>query len=280
MRQFRRKFTFRIYIWTVECITRKHQWGWFDHCRLINYHCASRLYRVLFYTKPECSAKQLLAADLSYCWLYPSKQAVDCFMLFAHLYYVLFSHLEHSVEQVLTANISARTAGAGRLLIAMSMNNLKSLTNARIQPVYKLNHVLHVAALFCWLCVVWLPWSADLVDIPSMRNNHWVVPLICMAVVVQVTLFTLVCRLLIERCLLTCIVPVTLPEKEKVERLLSVYAGLDDHASKSVNMIILQCMYLWSYCMIACTCMHCTVHTWCMCMYWYICCTESDFYFA
>ena len=102
-----------------------------------------------FIPNRNCSAKQLLAADLSYCWLYPSKQAVDYFMLFAHLYYVLFSHLEHSVEQVLTANISARTAGAGRLLIAMSMNNLKSPTNARIQPVYKLNRVLHVAALFC-----------------------------------------------------------------------------------------------------------------------------------
>ena len=32
------------------------------------------------------STEQLLAAaDLSYVWLYPSKQAVDCFMLFAHL---------------------------------------------------------------------------------------------------------------------------------------------------------------------------------------------------
>ena len=198
-------------------------------------------------------------------------------MLFAHLYYVLFSRLERSVEQVLTANISARTADASRLLIAMS---IRSPNNARIQPGYKLNHVL--AALLCWLCVVWLPWSTNSADTVSKYTlyNHWVVPLICMAAVVQVMLFTLVCRLLIERCLFTCIVPVTLPEKEKVERLLSVYAGLDDHASKSVNMIILQCMYLWSYCMIACTCMHCTVHTWCMCMYWYICCTKSDFYSA
>ena len=31
------------------------------------------------------SAEQLLAADLSYVWLYPSKQAVDRFMCFACL---------------------------------------------------------------------------------------------------------------------------------------------------------------------------------------------------
>ena len=33
----------------------------------------------------EHSAEQLLAADLSYIWLYPSKQAIDRFMLFARL---------------------------------------------------------------------------------------------------------------------------------------------------------------------------------------------------
>ena len=60
-------------------------------------------------------------------------------MLFVRLYCVLFSHLEHSVEQVLAADLSAHTAGTGRLLIMMSMNNLKSPTNARIQPGYKLN---------------------------------------------------------------------------------------------------------------------------------------------
>ena len=51
------------------------------HCKYTNYHRASRLYRVLFSTKLERSAEQLLAADLSYCWLYPSKQAIDRFML-------------------------------------------------------------------------------------------------------------------------------------------------------------------------------------------------------
>ena len=51
--------------------------------RHTNYHHTFHLYHVLFSTKPECLAEQLLAADLSYYWLYPSKQAVDCFMVFA-----------------------------------------------------------------------------------------------------------------------------------------------------------------------------------------------------
>ena len=76
------------------------------YCRYTNYHRASRLYRVLF-TKPERSAKWLLAVDLSYCWLYPSKQAINCFMLFACLDRVLFSRLKCSVEQVWTADLSA-----------------------------------------------------------------------------------------------------------------------------------------------------------------------------
>ena len=38
-------------------------------------------FRVLFSTKPECSAKHFLAVEFSYCWLYPGKQAVDYFML-------------------------------------------------------------------------------------------------------------------------------------------------------------------------------------------------------
>ena len=97
--------------------------------KLSLYFC---LYHVLFSTKLERSAKQLLAADSSYCCLYPSKQSIDRFMFFACLYSVLFSNLEHSVEQVLTVDLSAHTAGTGRLLITMSMNNLKSPTNARI----------------------------------------------------------------------------------------------------------------------------------------------------
>ena len=46
------------------------------------------------FTKLKHSAEQLLAADLSYCWLYPSKQAVDCFMLFARLDHVLLTNLK------------------------------------------------------------------------------------------------------------------------------------------------------------------------------------------
>ena len=92
-----------------------------------------------FMTKLECSTEQLLAADLSYCWLYPSKQAVDRFVLFVRLDHVLFSRLERSVEQVLTADLSARAVGAGRLLIARSMNNITGPTDARTEPGYKLN---------------------------------------------------------------------------------------------------------------------------------------------
>ena len=106
------------------------------HCRHTNNHCASHLYRVLFATKMGRSAKQLLAVD---CWLYPSKQAINRFMLFARLDRVLFSHLKWSVEQVLTADLSACAVGTGRLLIARSMNNITGPTDARTEPGYKLN---------------------------------------------------------------------------------------------------------------------------------------------
>ena len=109
------------------------------HCWHTNYRHASCLYRVLYSTKPERSAKQLLAADLSYCWLYPSKQAIDRFVLFACLDHHVFSHLERSVGEDLTADLSARTVGAGRLLIARSMNNITGPTNARTGPGHKLN---------------------------------------------------------------------------------------------------------------------------------------------
>ena len=98
------------------------------HCRHTNYCCASHLTMFSFTTKPEHSTEQLLAADLSYCWLYPSKQAVDRFMLFVRLDRVLFSCLERSVEQVLTADLSACAVGAGRLLITRSMNNITGPT--------------------------------------------------------------------------------------------------------------------------------------------------------
>ena len=92
-----------------------------------------------FPTIPKRFADQLLAAELSYCWLYPSKQAVDPFVLFARLDCVLFSRLERSVEQVLTADFSARAVGAGRLLIARSMNNITGPTDSRTEAGYKLN---------------------------------------------------------------------------------------------------------------------------------------------
>ena len=132
-----------IYIWTVECITHKHRWGavW-----LVCTTAGIQIIIVLlaftvfsFPTKPERSAKQLVAADLSYCWLYPCKQAVNRSVLFVRLDCVLFSCLEHSVEQVLTADLSARAVGTGRLLIARSMNNITGPTNARTEPGYKLN---------------------------------------------------------------------------------------------------------------------------------------------
>ena len=62
------------------------------HCRHTNYRHASRLHRVLFATETGRSAEQLLAADLSY-WLYPSKQVVDRFVLFASLDRVLFPEM-------------------------------------------------------------------------------------------------------------------------------------------------------------------------------------------
>ena len=109
------------------------------HCRHTNYRRAFRLYRVLFAAKPEYSAEQFLAADLSYCWLYPSKQAVDRFVLFACLDCVLFSRLKWSVKQVLTADLSAHAVDVSRLLIVRSMNNITCPTDARTEPGYKLN---------------------------------------------------------------------------------------------------------------------------------------------
>ena len=109
------------------------------YCRHTNYHRAFHLYRVLFATKMGRSAEQLLAVDLLYCWLYPTKQAVDCFVLFVRLDRLLFSRLKWSVKQVLTADLSARAVGTGRLLIARSMNNITGPTDARTEPGYKLN---------------------------------------------------------------------------------------------------------------------------------------------
>ena len=78
--------------------------------------------------------EQLLAVDPSYCCLYSSKQAIDCFVLLRASAPLpcFFSHLERSVEQILAADLSAPTVGAGKLLIATSMDNLKSPTNTTI----------------------------------------------------------------------------------------------------------------------------------------------------
>ena len=75
------------------------------HCRHINYHHAFRLYHVLFSIKPECSAEQLLAVDPSYCSLYPSKQAINHFMLL-HAFTV-FYFPTWNFKQVLLVDSSA-----------------------------------------------------------------------------------------------------------------------------------------------------------------------------
>ena len=129
-----------IYIWTVEYITHKHRWGvvWVACTTagiqiivmLLAFTC-SLLYQTGMFHRALSGSGALL-----YCWLYPTKQAVNCFMLFARLDHVLFSHLEHSVKEVLIVALSARAVG---LLIVRIMNNITGPTDARIQPGYKLN---------------------------------------------------------------------------------------------------------------------------------------------
>ena len=46
----------------------------------------------------------------------------------------MFYFLKWSVEQLLTADLSARAVGAGRLLIERSMNNNTGPTDARTEP--------------------------------------------------------------------------------------------------------------------------------------------------
>ena len=115
-------------------------WAGLYYCRHTNYHHASHFYCVPFSTKPKHSAKQLLAVDLSYGWLYPSKHATDCFMIFARLDRVLFSCLERSVEQVLTTDIPLPVLLAladywSRWVWIIS----QVATNTRIHPGYQLN---------------------------------------------------------------------------------------------------------------------------------------------
>ena len=103
------------------------------HCRHTNYCGFLPLPCSLFYqtgtlcwaTSGSGSLILLDEGSTARSWMrdplpYPSKQAVDHFMFFMRLYHVLFSHLECSVKQVLTADLSASTVCAGRLLIATS----------------------------------------------------------------------------------------------------------------------------------------------------------------
>ena len=89
--------------WVVECITHKHLWGGLTglyHSRYTNYYHAFSL--TVFSFLPNRNGPLsifFLAVDPSYCWLYPSKQAVDFFMLFACLYHALFSHWNASLSK-------------------------------------------------------------------------------------------------------------------------------------------------------------------------------------
>ena len=111
------------------------------HCRHTNYHHASHLYRVLFAIIPKRDTL------LSNFWqrisrtvgCIPTMQAINRFVLFACLDRVLFFYLKWSIKQVLTVDLSAHAVGAGRLLIARSMNNITGPTVTRTEPGYKLN---------------------------------------------------------------------------------------------------------------------------------------------
>ena len=45
-------------------------------------------------------------------------------------------------------------------------------------------------------------------------------------------LMLMFCRLCVERCLLSCVIPVLMKEEEKVERLVHVYTSLDENATR------------------------------------------------
>ena len=154
-----------------------------------------------FLPNGNAPAEQLLAEDPSYYWLYPSKQAIDHFMLFTCLYHVFFSPTWNA-QSSKSADPSACTVGAGILLIATSMNNLKSPTNVMTwQPGYKLNCTWRgmVGGVRDWMIsmgntdiylsfVTQCKQSCQDVNLPSVwstQYNHLAVPLICMAVVGQ-----------------------------------------------------------------------------------------------
>ena len=100
---------------SVECITHKHAskkgglTGLY-HCRNTNYYHAFHHYIVwLFLPNQNTTPSNFWQWIPRTFWLYPSKQAVDRFILFTQLWCVQFSHLERSVEPVLAADPSGHT---------------------------------------------------------------------------------------------------------------------------------------------------------------------------
>ena len=110
-------------------------------CWHTNYHHASHLYHVLFSTQTRtlCRATSgsgsLLRSPTFGCIPANKLSIASCF---SRALTVLFSCLEHSVEEVLTADFSAHVIGAGRLLIMRSMNNNTGPTDTMTEPGYKL----------------------------------------------------------------------------------------------------------------------------------------------
>ena len=78
-------------------------------------------------------------------------------------------------------------------------------------------------------------------------------------------------RLCVERCLLSCIIPVTLPAEDRMLRLTHVFSRLDAHASRAFEELLrnreqyvsmgkcVLCIYIvhvYSMCVLHCTCMY------------------------
>ena len=138
----------RIYVWTIECITRKHRWGvvWLVCTTAGIQIIVVLLAFIMFSLLPKRDAPP------SNCWQQISHtvgcipanncQAVNRFVLFTRLDRVLFSIPEmvsRASSDGATPDLSARAVGAGRLLIARSMNNITGPTDTRTGPGYKLN---------------------------------------------------------------------------------------------------------------------------------------------
>ena len=106
-----------------------------------NYRHASHLYHVLFSTQTGtlCRATSgsgsLLHSPMFGCIPANKPSIASCFSCALT---VLFSCLEHSVEEVLTADLSAHVVGAGRLLIVRSTNNNTGPNGTKTELGYKL----------------------------------------------------------------------------------------------------------------------------------------------